>query len=321
MLKSNLWQKALPSVAPGGLVTLPSDGGPSSWSEGRGRPFYENCSQRKSGGALVDQQFVLMQYSDMIKGVLLDISGVLSDGDAAMPGAVESVLHLRAAEIAIRFLTNTTRQSKRRLIHQLQSFGISAAADEVFTPVAAARAWLNKNGCSPHLLVHPDLEEDFADCRADGPVAVVLGDAAQRFTYDGMNAAFRELQNGAPFLALARNRMFRDVDGRLSLDAGPFVEALEYASGTKARLFGKPSPDFFLAAVASMGCDPVDAAMVGDDAESDVAGALSAGVGKGILVRSGKYRPGDENIVKPEPSVVVEDIRAAVGCILKMCGR
>jgi HAD superfamily hydrolase (TIGR01458 family) len=258
-----------------------------------------------------------MQYSDMIKGVLLDISGVLSDGGAAMPGAVESVLHLRAAEITIRFLTNTTRQSKRQLVHQLQSFGISAAPDEVFTPVAAARAWLNKNGYVPHLLVHPDLEEDFADCRADGPLAVVLGDAAQRFTYENMNAAFRELQNGAPFLALARNRMFRDVDGRLSLDAGPFVEALEYASGTTARLFGKPSPELFLAAVASMGCDLADVAMVGDDAESDVAGALSAGVGKGILVRTGKYCPGDENSIEPAPSVVVGDIRAAVSFVLK----
>lgn len=259
-----------------------------------------------------------MQYSLMIKGVLLDISGVLCDGYAAMPGAVESMSHLRAAEISIRFLTNTTRQSKRQLIHQLQSFGISAAPHEVFTPVAAARAWLDKNGYAPHLLVHPDLEEDFADCRADGPAAVVLGDAAQRFTYDNMNVAFRELQNGAPFLALARNRVFLDLDGRLSLDAGPFVEALECASGTRARLFGKPSPDFFLAAVASIGCDPADVAMVGDDAENDVAGALSAGVGKGILVRTGKYRHGDENSVEPEPSAVVEDIRAAGCFILKM---
>lgn len=259
-----------------------------------------------------------MQYSLMIKGVLLDISGVLCDGCAMMPGAVETVSHLRAAEIPVRFLTNTTRQSKRQLIQQLHSYGISVAPHEVFTPVAAARAWLDRNGYAPHLLVHPDLEEDFADCLPDGPAAVVLGDAAQRFTYDNMNAAFRELQDGAPFLALARNRVFRDVDGRLSLDAGPFVEALEYASGTKARLFGKPSPEFFRAAVASTGCEPADVAMVGDDAESDVAGALSAGVGKGILVQTGKYRYGDENRVAPEPSAVVEDIRAAGCLILKM---
>jgi len=152
-----------------------------------------------------------MQYSLMIKGVLLDISGVLCDGYAAMPGAVESMSHLRAAEISIRFLTNTTRQSKRQLIHQLQSFGISAAPDEVFTPVAAARAWLDKNGYTPHLLVHPDLEEDFADCRADGPAAVVLGDAAQRFTYDNMNVAFRELQNGAPFLGVGTRTVPTDT--------------------------------------------------------------------------------------------------------------
>ncbi|MEK1931201.1 MAG: HAD-IA family hydrolase, partial [Pararhizobium sp.] len=105
------------------------------------------------------------------------------------------------------------------------------------------------------------------------------------------------------------------------LDAGPFVEALECASGTKARLFGKPSPEFFLAAVASTGCDPADVAMVGDDAQSDVAGALSAGIGMGILVRTGKYRHGDENSVEPKPSAVVEDIWAAGCLILEMSRR
>jgi HAD superfamily hydrolase (TIGR01458 family) len=266
---------------------------------------------------IVDHVVALMQSSPMTKGVLLDISGVLLDGDAVLPGAVESVMRLRAAGLPIRFLTNTTRQSKRRLLHQLQSHGFGAAPDEVFAPVAAARAWLAKYGYVPHLLVHPDLEEDFAGCPSEGPPAVVLGDAAQRFTYDSLNAAFRELQHGAPLLALARNRIFRDRDGDFSLDAGPFVEALEYASGTKALLFGKPSPDFFLAAVESIGCDPADVVMVGDDAESDVAGALFAGIGTGILVRTGKYRDGDETAVQPQPSAVVDDVRAATRTILR----
>ena len=57
--------------------------------------------------------------------------------------------------------------------------------------------------------------------------------------------------------------------------------------------------------------------MVGDDAEADVAGALAAGVGSALLVRTGKYRPGDENKVKPCPSGTVEDLAAAAGWIMQ----
>jgi ribonucleotide monophosphatase NagD (HAD superfamily) len=55
----------------------------------------------------------------------------------------------------------------------------------------------------------------------------------------------------------------------------------------------------------------------GDDHESDVAGALSAGIGKGILVRTGKYRNGDETCFEPRPTTVVEDIGAASDVVLQ----
>ena len=79
------------------------------------------------------------------------------------------------------------------------------------------------------------------------------------------------------------------------------MAALEYAAQREAVLLGKPAPDFFKAALASIECDGKEAVMVGDDAEADVAGALAAGVGSALLVRTGKYRPGDENKVKPAP--------------------
>ncbi|MCY1303665.1 HAD hydrolase [compost metagenome] len=65
-----------------------------------------------------------------------------------------------------------------------------------------------------------------------------------------------------------------------------------------------------------MGLDPADLAMIGDDAESDTAGALAAGIGTAILVRSGKYRDGDERRFQPAPSAVVDDITAACDLIL-----
>lgn len=254
----------------------------------------------------------------MFKGVLLDLGGVVFTGDAPLPGAVDAITRLRGSGMGLRFVTNITRQPRRSVIAQLEQMGIDADETEIFTPAIAARAHLATHGLTPHLLVHPALAEDFAGLPSGAADAVVIGDAGKDFTYDALNKAFRFLVAGAPLFALARNRAFRDGDGGLSLDAGPFVVALEYAAGRQARVFGKPAPDFFLAAVDSIGCALGEAVMVGDDAEADVAGAIAAGL-KAVLVRTGKYEPGAEHAYPPPPTHLADDLAAATDWILRGC--
>jgi len=252
----------------------------------------------------------------MAKAVFIDLAGVVYQGDSLIPGSAGAIARLRAAGVPIRFLTNTTRTPKRLIAAQLQRMGISVAEGELFTPARSAVDWLAARGMSAHLLVHPALLEDFARCDGRGGEAVVVGDAGEGFGYDAMNAAFRKLAAGAPLIALARNRTFLDADGRLSLDAGGFVSALEYAARTEAVVLGKPSAEFFATALASAGCAAGDAAMIGDDAEADIAGALAAGIGTAVLVRTGKYRSGDEAAFDPRPSKVVADLAAAADWLL-----
>ncbi len=255
----------------------------------------------------------------MIQGVLLDLSGVVYVGHQALPGAVDAVARLRASGLPVRFLSNSTRLSRQHILDLLHGLRVPVDDDELFTPAAAARAWLVANRRSAHLLIHPDLETDFHDLPHFDDRAVVIGDAGTGFTYERMNTAFRELAGGATLLALADNRTFMDDDGELSLDAGAFVAALEFATRQTATILGKPSPAFFAAALSSMGCAPDHAVMVGDDAEMDVAGALGAGLAHGLLVRTGKYTSGIETTVNPPPTAVVDDLPAAVAWILQRC--
>lgn len=248
------------------------------------------------------------------RGVLLDLDGVLYVGRKPLPGAAEAMVRLRAAGIPLGFITNTTRRSRRVIRADLQAMEFVVAEAELFTPARAARDWIAARALSPYLLIHPGLAEDFAGLTADGEDAVVIGDAGEGFTYAPLNRAFRLLMRGVPLLALATNKYFREADG-LSLDAGPFVAALEYASGAHARLFGKPAREFFHAVVATLNCRPQEAVMIGDDVEADVNGAIAAGLAA-ILVRTGKYRPEDEQRVDPR-ALVVDDIGAAVDRILE----
>jgi HAD superfamily hydrolase (TIGR01458 family) len=250
-----------------------------------------------------------------VAGVLLDLGGVVYTGSVPLPGALEAIARLHDAGLPVRFITNTTRRSRERILADLADMGLAVAPDELLTPSEIAVALLRRDHLKPHLLVHPGLEPDFAgDFPGDGE-AVVIGDAGAHFAYATLNAAFRKLNAGAAFLALAKNRSFADDDGQLSLDAGPFVAALEYATGRAATVLGKPSPDFFALAVESLGVPPESVAMVGDDVEGDVLGALDAGL-MGILVRTGKYRAGDEASIPSPPTLLADDLAAATDWLI-----
>ena len=122
-----------------------------------------------------------------------------------------------------------------------------------------------------------------------------------------MTRAFRYLIEGAELIACAKNRYFKDKDGKLSLDAGPFVVALEYASGKKAILVGKPNKEFFLKAVKSMNLSPEEVAVVGDDIETDVKGGMDVGL-FGILVKTGKFKKDDlKKGIKPD--LIIDSIK------------
>lgn len=254
----------------------------------------------------------------MIRGVLLDLSGVLYIGDELVSGAVDAVERVSGADLPIRFITNTTRSTRQTILDRLTQLGFSVKAEDVFTAPVASRQYIEANSLTPYLLIHPNLESEFRDLGSGEPDAVLVGDAGREFTYDNMNTAFRLVLNGATLLAMGVNRYFSEGD-QYSLDAGPFVHALEYASGKKAVVLGKPSLEFYETAVKSLGCEPGETVMVGDDVESDVIGALNSGL-QGILVRTGKYRSGDEKQIE-DKAACVEDINEAVDLILEQTER
>lgn len=251
----------------------------------------------------------------MIDGVLLDLSGVLYVGEEPLPGAAQALHRLQQSGLALRYVTNTTRSPSARIAQQLQHLGLSVTAEELYSAPMAAKSYLRRHGLQPHLLVHPNLVSEFDDLPAAQEEAVLVGDAGEAFTYAQLNEAFRKLMEGATLIAMGRNRYFQEAQG-LSLDAGPFVTLLEYAAGVEALILGKPAVDFFHAACASLGTEPSRTVMIGDDVEADVNGATRAGL-RGILVRTGKYRSGDEQQLEHVDALVLPDLSAAVDWLLQ----
>ena len=251
-----------------------------------------------------------------IQAMLLDLDGVLYVEDEPVPGAREAVAELRERGLALRFVTNTTARPRRRILERLERLGFELDPAELSTPAALGVRQCRERGHSRVALVmNEDVKEDFAELEevAAGAEAVVIGDLGSDFGYDVLNRAFRQLIDGAELIALQKNRFWMTPDG-LSLDVGPFVAALEYAARREALVVGKPAPKFFTTILADMGAEPGAAAMVGDDVESDVGGALGAGLA-GVLVRTGKYRDDALRDSGVEPTAIVDSIADVPGLL------
>ena len=281
--------------------------------------------------------------SPIIKAVLIDISGTILIGEHAIPGAIDAIHKLQQQpNIKVLFLTNSSTSSIS-LLEQLRKSGFDELAipniSAIMTSVSATRSYLIQNKLRPYCLVEDTLvETDFVGVDRNEPNCVVVGLAQSKLNYEKLNVAFRLLtklkkadvesdttiSNPPPpprLIAISRATHFLDSDHELSLGPGGFVTLLEQTVGVTAHVIGKPSPNFYQAAVSSLlgiEYDPSSAVMIGDDVKGDVSGALEAGLGCAILVKTGKYVTGDESGTKTRgilPTFTAESIVEAVDYI------
>jgi HAD superfamily hydrolase (TIGR01458 family) len=244
--------------------------------------------------------------------ILLDVDGVLHVSGETIPGAVDAVKRLRAAGHRIRFVTNSTTKSRADLGMHLRSMGFAIEDDELQTTGdVAARVLKGKRILA---LTMPGILDDLVGLELIGmnADAVLIGGADEGeetgrvFSYLNLNRAFLELQSGADLYCLHKNRWWQTAEGP-RLDAGAFVAGLEYVADTDATVLGKPSPEYFAAALEALDADAELAWMVGDDLEGDIVGAQRHGM-RTVLVRTGKFRPDDLDHTGIVPDGIVSSI-------------
>lgn len=245
-----------------------------------------------------------------LEGLLFDLDGVLYVGSQPIPGAAEAVESIRASGLPCRFITNTSTLSLGSLAKKINGLGFNIPAAEIISaPQAAVRYLRGLGSPSCSLLMAEDVKQDFAEFRLTGkkPDVIVVGDIGNAWTYDLLNQVFNALIQGARLIAIHKNRFWQTEHG-LQMDIGGFIHGLEYASGKECTIIGKPSPDFFRVALEDIGCRAGDAAIVGDDIDSDIGGGQGSGL-KGILVRTGKYRQAYVDASSIRPDLVLDSVR------------
>jgi HAD superfamily hydrolase (TIGR01458 family) len=251
-----------------------------------------------------------MNAFSTLKGMLFDLDGVLYTGSQPIEGAIETIRRIRSSHLRCRFVTNTSTLSQASLGRKLQSLGFDIPASEIISAPQAALHYLQKLG-NPvcRLLLADDVKQDFAAIRQSDTEAecIVVGDIGNAWSYTMLNEVFNCLMNGAKLVAIHKNRFWQTEHG-LQMDIGGFIDALEYASGVRATIIGKPSADFFRAAMDDMQLEADEVGMIGDDIDADIGGAQQSGI-LGILVRTGKFRQGYADASPIRPDAVLDSVR------------
>jgi HAD superfamily hydrolase (TIGR01458 family) len=278
----------------------------------------------------------LREALDGVRALLLDLDGVIVVAGEAVPGAPEAIATLEARGFPYRIVTNTSAVSRATLARWAGKIGAPIPASRFQSALSASAAWTARHfpGAPLYVLASGDAQSEFAGqrlltheeagTRGASAAAVVIGDSPEEVTFDNMNRAFRLVRAGAVLVGMHQNPWWLTPEGP-TLDSGAFVAGLEFATETRARIIGKPHPEFFSVAITDLrrevGRDlaRADIAMVGDDLRSDIRAAQRAGL-RGIFVLTGKHGTADIEIAAKErggrqPDAVAADLAELVAML------
>jgi glycerol-1-phosphatase len=217
--------------------------------------------------------------------ILLDLDGCVWVGDDVTPRAVEAVDALRAAGKGVAFVTNDGRHSVEDFVRKLWALGLRASVEEVVTVGAALQhqlastpAW-NRAFVIGSDAIHRHVADAGVRETMDGPDVVVIA-GHDRFDYDELRVAVQAILGGAQAVCTSRDATF-PMPGGPWPGTGPIVAAIEAATGAQAATIGKPAPEIFRTALDRLGAGR--ALVVGDRADTDLAGARAAGLDAALV--------------------------------------
>ena len=85
-----------------------------------------------------------INFKNNYKGLLLDIEGVIYEGNKLIEGSIETISKLLVNGFKIKYLTNTTTTSRRLIFKKLLQFKLPLNESDIFSPAIATNIFLKK---------------------------------------------------------------------------------------------------------------------------------------------------------------------------------
>jgi HAD superfamily hydrolase (TIGR01450 family) len=247
---------------------------------------------------------------------ILDLDGCVWVGGEPTPGAADAIGALRDAGKQVAFATNNAFESGEDLVAQLWKIGVRASLGDVVTVGGAMQHLLaeTRQGSTAFVIGSLSMVRHVGDAglkvlngtdlASRAEVVVVAG--TTDLVYADLRNAVQAVVRGADLLATARDPTYPQPDG-LWPGTGAILAAVEYGSGHKATIVGKPEPQLFLTALDRLGDG--NTLVIGDRVGSDLAAAAAAGL-DAALVRSESSDHDGLDGFEPPPQEIGETLAA-----------
>jgi NagD protein len=246
-----------------------------------------------------------------MKGVLIDMDGVIYRGSTIIPGADRFIASLKEAKIPFLFLTNNSRSTRRDLASRLVQLGIEVEEGHIYTSAMATAEFLavQKPKGSAFVLGEGGLilalHEAGYSMVERAPDYVVVGEG-RALTLEAVEKAIDFIIEGSRLVATNLDPAPK-VKGWPKPGTAAVVAMLESATGIKAFSVGKPSPVMMRSARKSLGLSASQTVMIGDTMDTDILGGIQMGY-QTILVLTGWSSRESLQHYAYSPTMIVESV-------------
>lgn len=267
-----------------------------------------------------------MEPLSNIRALIIDMDGVLWHGNKPQPGLTEFFQALRESGIRFILATNNASLTQDQYISKLAKMGVTVTLDEILTSAMATALYLAEqtDPATTRVFVvgedgarRPLIERGFTltglyevnndKTSAKGADVVVCG-KDQTLTWDKLATATLNIRAGAKFIGTNGDTTLPTELG-VTHGNGAILAALEAATGVSPIIIGKPEPIMYQQAMRLLGASPEETAAIGDRLETDILGAVRAGICS-LMVLTGISSLEDLKTVDYQPTWVLPDIRA-----------
>lgn len=256
----------------------------------------------------------ISELLDRYAGVLLDVYGVLLDGSGVLPGARELIGELERRATSYAIVTNDASRSVATYVARFARLGLPIAGERIVTSGSLVPGYFAQHGLAGARVCVLGSADSVAYVRAGGgeivpltegldlDVLAVCDDEGFEFL-PGLEWAFsavvRAVEVGRrPHLVLPNpDLVYPKRAGELGFTAGAMALLIEAGLARRfphERLvfdrLGKPEPHLFAQAAQRLGLAPDRLVMIGDQLETDVAGARAAGCDAALLAGVSRWR-------------------------------
>jgi 4-nitrophenyl phosphatase len=251
-----------------------------------------------------------------MRAAVIDMDGVLWEGNRPLPGLADFFEALRARQICFVLATNNASQTPEQYLAKLARMGVTVSRDEIFTSSLATALLLRErspNGARVFAIGEDGLTQALSEAGftlggiyENGADYVVVG-MDRGLTWDKLATATLNIRAGATFVGTNPDLTLPTERG-LTHGNGAILAALQAATTARPIVIGKPEPTMYQQAMKRLGCEPAVTVGIGDRLDTDILGAVRAGL-PSLLVLSGVSRREDLDKVDFRPTWVRQDIQ------------